>query len=348
MARFSFLRGKHPKICRAVFTLLLDGLIAAALCAGLVGLEYYLPRQGDAAVPMPKLSALLASKYRKGEFIPTDIRLDPQSWREKFPDQFSDTVLTTADSYQSPKLAVRIRSDHFDSGVLDENAPDYGSEISYNIADIYISDIRCLQTVFAKDRYNSSSQETPTKMAARLGGVLSVNGDSYSANQQEDNGIVVRNGTIYRCNPSSVETCVLNWDGTMVIYPPGGISPETLVETGAYQSWVFGPSLLDENGKAKTEFVTSDYLRRSHPRTAIGYYEPGHYCLVTVDGRQEHSRGMLLPELAALFENLGCKAAYNLDGGHSSCMTFGGRIVGSLYDHEYGVPDGIVILEAGL
>ena len=47
-------------------------------------------------------------------------------------------------------------------------------------------------------------------------------------------------------------------------------------------------------------------------------------CVVLVDGRQAgYSRGMFLEEMAALFENLGCKAAYNLDGGHCSFMTMG-------------------------
>ena len=55
----------------------------------------------------------------------------------------------------------------------------------------------------------------------------------------------------------------------------------------------------------------------------MGYYEPGHYCFVIVDGRQSgYSAGLLIPELAQLFEDLGCTCAYNLDGGGSAVMTF--------------------------
>jgi len=103
----------------------------------------------------------------------------------------------------------------------------------------------------------------------------------------------------------------------MKIYQPEALNIQTLIQTGAYQSWIFGPSLLDENGKAKKDFLTWSYIRELHPRTAIGYYEPGHYCFVVVDGRQkDYSRGMFLEELSQLFEQLGCKVAYNLDGGH--------------------------------
>lgn len=36
----------------------------------------------------------------------------------------------------------------------------------------------------------------------------------------------------------------------------------------------------------------------------------------------EDSAGMTMAELAALFESLGCKAAYNMDGGQSSVMAW--------------------------
>jgi exopolysaccharide biosynthesis protein len=47
--------------------------------------------------------------------------------------------------------------------------------------------------------------------------------------------------------------------------------------------------------------------------------------MVVVDGRQEgHSAGMRLPQLAQVFVDLGCSAAYNLDGGGSAVMYFNG------------------------
>ena len=164
--------------------------------------------------------------------------------------------------------------------------------------------------------------------------VLAVNGDSYSNSMHKNNGTIIRDGIIYRAKPTDMETCVLNWDGTMKIYSPQELNTQTLIDSGAYQSWVFGPSLLDENGKARTSFLTWDYIMKSHPRTAIGYFEPGHYCLLVVDGRQKSSRGMFPDEMAALFEQLGCRAAYNLDGGGSSTLVFKGRVLNSLTDGQ--------------
>ena len=49
---------------------------------------------------------------------------------------------------------------------------------------------------------------------------------------------------------------------------------------------------------------------------------------MVVDGRQSgYSRGMSLPELAKVFEDLGCTAAYNMDGGHTVFMTKEGQYV---------------------
>ena len=65
----------------------------------------------------------------------------------------------------------------------------------------------------------------------------------------------------------------------------------------------------------------------NNPRSVIGYYEPGHYCFITVDGRDK-DRGISMAELSMLCADMGLAAAYNLDGGGSSCMYFAGMNYG--------------------
>lgn len=279
----------------------------------------------------------------------TNVKLDNKDWRQKFADKFSKKVISTPTMYSSPNVSINLTYNQYDSGLLDQSDfgkhVKYGTKIAYTLADIYVGDITCLQTAFAKDTYGVGYSEKLSDMSAQMKSILAVNGDSYSNNRHKDNGTIIRNGTIYRNAKSGEETCVLNWDGTMDIYQPGILDEQTLIDRGAYQSWIFGPSLLDSSGKAKTSFWTWDYIRQSHPRTAIGYFEPGHYCLLVVDGRQPSSRGMFLDEMAKVFENLGCKAAYNLDGGHCSFMTLKDRVVSHPYKPEHEVTDGIFITE---
>lgn len=302
---------------------------------------------GSASSGLSLFGSAAGSLLVNGNPVATNVRLDTTDWRTKFADKFTDTVVCTNDSYTSPDLSIYLTRKQYDTGVTDysENGKHrkYGTKISYVLADIYIADIRCLQTSFAQDTYGVGYTEKLSHMADRLSAILAVNGDSYSNNRNRDNGTIVRNGVVYRAMQTDTETCVLNWDGTMQIYQPGTINISTLIQNGAYQSWVFGPSLLNDDGTAKTDFLTRAYLKESHPRTAIGYYEPGHYCLLLVDGRQKNSRGMFLDEMSKLFAGLGCKAAYNLDGGHCSFMYFNGGIANHPYKPEHQIADGIIL-----
>ena len=105
-------------------------------------------------------------------------------------------------------------------------------------------------------------------------------------------------------------------------YAPDEADIEAIISRGAYQSWSFGPSLLDENGQPKTEksqFRSS--IQGPNPRSAFGYVEPGHYLFVTVDGRgRGGSDGVTMKQLSQLMYDQGCTVAYNLDGGGTAVM----------------------------
>ncbi|MGI6008037.1 MAG: phosphodiester glycosidase family protein [Ruminococcus sp.] len=353
-----------------------DLLIAALLLCGIYGANYLMPQKGVMAQDMARITAPdspggqsalpVSQEHQEADsadtqklqtlvdsnpsgLTTTKVKLDAQDWHKKFADKFTDQVISTDTSYTSPNLSVQLTYNSYNTNKLDHSQNGrherYGSNISYVLADIYVGDITCLQTCFAENTYGVGYAEKLSDMSARLQSVLAVNGDSYSNSRHKDNGTIIRNGIIYRAQPTDMETCVLNWDGTMKIYGPEEMNTQQLIDSGAYQSWIFGPSLLDESGKAKTSFQTWPYITESHPRTAIGYYEPGHYCLLVVDGRQDNSRGMFLDEMANLFEQLGCKAAYNLDGGHCSFMTMQDQVANHPYKPEHTVEDGIFITE---
>ena len=354
---------------KRILWIVVDIAAATLIMVGVWGFNYLIPQKGVSAVPMQSSFTkntnnqdTLMEKMEEQTDIQmedtggqnaslqrTNITMDTQDWHKKFADKFTDQVVSTDTSYTSPNVSVQLFYHQYDTGKLDKSNSGkhekYGTKISYVLADIYVGDITYFQTAFAKDTYGVGYSEKLTDMSARMKSVLAVNGDSYSNNRHEDNGTIIRNGVIYRNKQTTEETCVLNWDGTMDIYQPGQVDLQQLVDRGAYQSWIFGPSLLDESGKAKSTFLTWDYIRESHPRTAIGYYEPGHYCLLLVDGRQDSSRGMFLEEMAKVFEDLGCKAAYNLDGGHCSFMTMKNQVANHPYKPEHEVEDGIFITE---
>lgn len=93
------------------------------------------------------------------------------------------------------------------------------------------------------------------------------------------------------------------------------------------------------------EWFSSSLLRSRAPRTAVGITRTGKLVLVTVDGRSRANTGMTLHELARLMIRLGAVEALNLDGGGSSTMVVGGRIVNEPSDGgERPVASAIIVL----
>jgi hypothetical protein len=110
--------------------------------------------------------------------------------------------------------------------------------------------------------------------------------------------------------------------------------------TGVSTALGGGPVLLEDGVPRAWE-----PLLPRHPRTALGWNDE-QFFLVVVDGRQASlSVGMTYPELAALMQRLGCTHAINLDGGGSSTLWLGGRIMNSPSDgRERRVANSLIVL----
>lgn len=347
------MREQHPRpttgrktIRTVLLSLVLDLLLTAALVLGNYWFVYCQPAAslqfGASTLPQSSITQLPLSHQSAGTADGSAAQEDPaasqpQTLREKFAEHFTATPVSTPDGYSSPNLSIRVSQHTQGSG---------SDTVTYYVADVYVADMNCFQTAFSGGSYNSGTEEHLSDMSSRLGAILAINGDSYCYNHKHCNGLLIRNATLYRSNPTTQDICVLYADGTMATYGAAGFDPNAAVEQGVLHTWIFGPRLLDDQGKALSSFDTWDYIRKVHPRTAMGYYEPGHYCFVVVDGRQDgYSRGMSLGELAKVFEDLGCAAAYNLDGGHTTFMTLNGQYVNHSYKPSKMVSDCIYFCE---
>jgi len=165
----------------------------------------------------------------------------------------------------------------------------------------------------------------PTKIGAREGFRLVVNGDFFRAHGIKDaegknapyraelwgavTGPAVSDGQTWSI--SGARPClVVRKDGKVLITNRGKPTPE---------DWevISGNTLLVKGG---TVVPHSNQAR--HPRTAAGLNAAGtKLVLLVVDGRKPGvAIGMNYDELAAEMMRLGCKDALNLDGGGSSVM----------------------------
>ncbi len=236
--------------------------------------------------------------------------VDTSGWWSSFPDKFtSGEVIQTENSYQSKNVNITVTK-------VQENG------VTYFVQDIYIRRIECFATAFAKDKYGQGITQTVLDMAVANNAICAMNGDYYGSLLTYN--VVIRNGKFYMSNPDG-DVCVLFYNGEMKTYSKSEFNADAVMEQGAYQAWCFGPALL-KNGKAITE--TDSDVKRANPRSGIGYFEPGHYCFITVDGRQPgYSDGLSMLDYAKVFEELGCVEAYNLDGGQTAVMTFGDAVI---------------------
>ncbi len=211
---------------------------------------------------------------------------------------------------------------HYRDAGLDLTVTFYEKDgASYTLADFYLKDLSRFRTAFAGGEFVTGVSDSVLHMASENGALLAASGDYCGVRKS---GVVIRDGRVYRRDKTH-EVCVLYRDGVMETYRFADFHVDDAVARGAWQAWDFGPCLLLPDGSARTDFHPG--IAGPNPRMLLGYFEPGHYCLAAVNGRQSASPGLTLPECAALMEGLGCRAAYNLDGGHSAVMTLSGQIV---------------------
>ena len=297
-------------------TILLDVIIFAAALLTFAYFHHVRPSRGEAikstiATPSPTAEApLTPTPSLEPEETPTPTPTPtpaPGDFSAVFPTE--DTGVDADYSYQSENVRVAVDK-------VQEN------EVTYFVADVWVKNIENLRSAFAKGEYGTGITAWPADMAEENNAIVAISGDYYGARQRS---VVIRNGVLYR-EEMLDDICVLYYDGRMETYTKEEFDLEEAIGQSVWQAWSFGPSLLGENGEALEEFDSSIFVR--NPRCAIGYYEPGHYCLVTVDGRQgSYSRGMTLADLSSLFASLGCKVAYNLDGGATAAMVYEGEVI---------------------
>jgi exopolysaccharide biosynthesis protein len=193
--------------------------------------------------------------------------------------------------------------------------------VTYFVADVWIKNIDAFHAALAKGSFGRGIHEMPLKIANDNHAVFAVSGDYYGAREQ---GVVVRDGVLYR-DVMGDDICLLKGDGTLNIYEKSEFNTLSMLNDTVWQAWAFGPALVENGTVCDT---SSSKIKVKNPRSAIGYYEPGHYCFIVVDGRQSgYSDGMTLDELANTFASLGCVTAYNLDGGATAMMVFQGAVI---------------------
>ena len=232
------------------------------------------------------------------------------------------SITVTDTSYTSSLTSIEINEVATGSGA---------DTITYYTADITVSDATAIRSAFANNEFGTDITAKPSEIAAAHDAVFAINGDYYGF---RSDGILIRNGVVYR-DDGVRDGIAFYTDGRCEIYDETSTSAQALLDDGVWNTLSFGPALVND-GRVLTGIdevevdtnVGNHSIQGTQPRTAIGWVDTNHYMLVVVDGRDEgYSRGVTMTELAGIMSDLGCRVAYNLDGGGSSAMYWDGRII---------------------
>ena len=243
-----------------------------------------------------------------------------------------DPVIASVFDRGVPDEPERTDTSYYDGDIYVNIEEHEISDTAVFVAEVALRDPAYFRAGLAEDTYGRNISEKTSMIAAPLHSIIAVNGDFYGA---RNSGYVLRNGTLYREASSGTDDLVVWGDGSFEIVNERDVTAKELAERGAWQVFSFGPSLV-ENGEVvvgENEEVRSSLS--SNPRTAVGQLGYLHYLFVVSDGRTYKSPGLTLYELAGFMKERGAVIAYNLDGGGSSTMVYGVRVINNPTDDGY-------------
>lgn len=306
----------------------------AGECAG-----YRAPTPTPAPTPEPGPTPVPTPSPTPEPYIP------PDSGSPEFPGPFlpeGSRPQITASSYRSSNVVIRISSQRC-------------SNSDVFVADIHVRKLDYLRRAYGANTWAKRSAWMSDLLAQTPGSLLAITGDSSGVFK---NGLIIGNGELQKKTSNLTRDAGVLWkDGTFSVYTPTQLRAEKIADRAdeIWQTFIFGPFLLSqEDGHALSlKEMTNCGVKPANPRAVFGYYEPGHYCFVLVDGRSTASRleagrknrGIRIEDLAVLMESLGCTQAVNLDGGQSAVLTFLDDNVSNPYQGGRRIGDAIMIVD---
>ena len=192
-------------------------------------------------------------------------------------------------------------------------------------------------TVQTDPEHPGKKFQYPYAIARQAGCVLAFSDDFFATrmDRKQTVGIIIRDGQIIsrETNRNSghhlpnLDMMALFPDGSMKVFECNEHTAEELLEMGAVNVFSFGPILIRDG---EINELVYRYFRSIEPRQALGMIEPGHYLLISVQGRTKQSKGTVLQRVAEMMKERGGTQALNLDGGNTMALVFRGRMLNKL------------------
>ena len=226
---------------------------------------------------------------------------------------------------------------YFDETILVITWKQVMSNAIYTISEIKIADPSQFRRFLADGQYASGSKYVPTELASSVNAVVASNGDFYTFRNM---GIIVYDSQLKRAEGRNMDTCFIAGNGDLLFAHRNQLTKrdemeQFVQENGVRFSVAFGPILI-ENGEQvpiKNPYPVGEG-DVAYARMALCQRDTLHYYFVNVSPELPYGNSHTLPVFASNLAKLGCKSAYNLDGGQSGTIVMNDKKINYVWERQ--------------
>jgi len=215
--------------------------------------------------------------------------------------------------------------------------------VIWRIAWVEIAHPSQLRTAIAGKKLTSKTTARVAAMAEKNNAIVAINGDNFVDNPSATS-FEYRMGQKLRNKSNKLrDILIIDEKGDFHTF----IRSQGLDDFKGeiVNAFTFGPALVKEGELLTTDKEYKYNPNGKEPRAAIGQMDTLSYVMVIAEGRGE-SVGVTHQGLADFMYSLGCREAYNLDGGGSAAMVYHGEYYNDLSSSERSLSDIIYFASA--
>ena len=265
---------------------------------------------------------------------------DPEKYGETGNPADMETVIQKAEALLDGqelvfKTDVQLKEDSVITYYLDETIlcitwQHMVGNAVYTCSEVKIAHPSQFRRFLSDGKFGSGKLYKATEMAASVNAVTASNGDYYAFRGY---GNLVYNGQVKMAGNQYLDTCYIDENGDLILvdyfqmYHQEDV--EKFVEDNKIRfSLAFGPILIQDGDVVAKYYYplgeTDDYFSRS----ALCQIDSLHYMFVTVN-----RRGQNVTQFSNHLQELGVTTAYALDGGQTSTIVTGNKLINPV---DYG------------
>lgn len=229
----------------------------------------------------------------------------------------------TENGYADGSITVEVR---------DEFPHDDG--YFFKVVTITVADASQLRTVTASGRAGGNKDAMPTAMAKKVNAIVAINASNYVDDSQKKTFEYRMGGKIRADKNNTKDMLIIDENGDFHILSKGTTENIKALAASFKQdghtivnAFTFGPALVIDGQAQKVDKNYSYAPNARNPRMAIGQLDALTYVVVLAeaDSARTGKHGATHQELADFMAGIGCKQAYNFDGGNSSILIVGDK-----------------------